>query len=47
LEVGPSYTNPKEEVIELRFRSSVDSYSTNCIVISKEIAKLLAKALAV
>jgi hypothetical protein len=47
LEVGPAYTNPKEEVIELRFRSSVDSNSTNCIVISKEIAKLLAKALAV
>jgi hypothetical protein len=45
LEVGPSYTNPKEEVIELRFRSSVDSYSTNCIVISKEVAKLLSKAL--
>jgi hypothetical protein len=47
LEVGPAYTNPKEEVIELQFRSAVDSYSTNCIVISKEVAKLLAKALAV
>jgi hypothetical protein len=38
LEVGPAYTNPKEEVIELQFRSSVDSNSTNCIVISKEVA---------
>jgi len=45
LEVGPSYTNPQEEVIELQFRSSVDSNSTNCIVISKEVAKLLSKAL--
>jgi hypothetical protein len=45
LEVGPSYTNTQEEVIELQFRSSVDSNSTNCIVISKEVAKLLSKAL--
>jgi len=41
VEVGPCYTNPKEEVIELRFRSAVDSYSTNCIVISKELAEQL------
>jgi hypothetical protein len=41
LEVGPSYTNPKEEVIELRFRSSIDSNSTNCIVISRDCAEEL------
>ena len=41
---GPCYTNPQEEVIELRFRSSVDSNCTNCIVISKEVAKLLQRA---
>lgn len=44
-ENGPSYTNPKEEVIELRFRSSADSNSTNCIVISKEVAKALKEML--
>jgi hypothetical protein len=44
-EIGPCYTNPKEEVIELRFRSAIDSYSTNCIVISKELAKALKEIL--
>ncbi len=41
VEMAPCYTNPKEEVIELQFRSSVDSNSTNCIVISKEVAEQL------
>jgi|LakMenEpi03Aug12_release.lakeMendotaPanAssembly.Ray.scaffolds.fasta_scaffold963218_2 hypothetical protein len=44
LDRGPSYTNPQEEVIELRFRSAVDSYSTHCIVISKDLAELLHQA---
>jgi hypothetical protein len=44
-EDGPSYTNPKETVIELRFRSSMDSNSTNCIVISKEVAEWLKEML--
>ena len=41
VEEGPSYTNPKETVYELRFRSSIDSNSTNCIVISEECAEAL------
>jgi hypothetical protein len=43
IEVGPSYTNPKETVYELRFRSSADSNSTNCIVISQSVAEKLSK----
>ncbi len=45
VEVGPCYTNDKEEVIELRFRSSEDSNSTNCIVISRELAEKLKRVL--
>ena len=42
---GPCYTNPKEMVYELRFRSSIDSNSTNCIVISEECADALREML--
>ena len=45
LDKAPCYTNPKEDVIELRFRSSHDSNSTNCIVISKEVAEFLKEVL--
>jgi hypothetical protein len=44
LDKGPSYTNPQEEVIELRLKSETDSNSSYNVVISKDLAKLLHKA---
>ena len=44
-DVGPSYLNPAEKVIEVALKSSEDSYSSNIYVLSQEAAKELSHQL--
>lgn len=42
-DIGPSYTNPKERVVEISLKSSSASNSTNVYVLSKTAAKELVR----
>jgi hypothetical protein len=46
-DVGPSYLNPEEKVIEVSLKSEEDSNSTNVYVLSMEAAKELIAQLTV
>jgi heat shock protein HspQ len=41
VDIGPSYTNPKERVVEVSLKSNSASNSTNLYVLSKTAAKEL------
>ena len=46
-DMGPSYLNPAEKVIEVTLKSSEDSNSSNIYVLSQEAAKALITQLTV